>query len=252
MVICDNGSSSEDVKKLQSAAADYENVQIISRQQGKDQPSIAHGKSMDLLISKVDTKYFLLMDADCIFLRKYWDDDVICQMKKDNLTLIGTPSVFNIYKPIDFPEVYATMFDTEKYRHLGSPSLCPDKDWALSVNKDLLPAKDTGYLVHEACLKKGHNFYVFDAIYTKHNYIKSHNFPRIYCLEFFMKGTDEIMCSHFGRGSSGGAWKFADLKSLIPKFLIKRNQKSSWLKHAKKIIIKQSNLSKPKPLKVLT
>ena len=252
MIICDNGSSKEDLSNLRAVAQKYPNVQIISRDQGSDQPSIAHGKSMDLLISKVDTPYFLLMDADCVFLRKFWDDDMVEIMERHSLTLMGTPSVFNVLKPIEFPEVYATLFDTQKYKSLGSPSLCPDIAWANSDRKDILEPKDTGYLVHEACLKHNHNFHVFDAIYTKHNYIKSRYFSGIYCLEFFMKGADEIMCSHFGRGSSEGAWKFADKKSFIPRKLRQKYQLSKWIRSAKKIILKQSKLKRQAPLFAIT
>jgi hypothetical protein len=252
MIICDNGSKDKDFLKLREIVQKYDNVEIISRDQGKDQPSIAHGKSIDLLISKVDTPYFLLMDSDCVFLRKYWDDDVINEMKSGDYTLLGTPSIFNIYKSIDFPEVYATMFDTQKYKELGSPSLCPDINWANSDNKSTVEQKDTGWLVREECIKQKHKFYVFDGIYTKHNYIKSRYFLGIYCLEFFMKGTDEIMCSHFGRGGSDGKWKFEDIKSFIPKALLRKHQISKWIRLSEKIIIKQSNLSSPIPLVPLT
>jgi glycosyltransferase involved in cell wall biosynthesis len=252
MIICDNGSKESDFAKLKEIISSHKNIELITRQQKNEQPSIAHGKAMDLLISKVDTPYFLLMDADCVFLRKFWDDDIIDQMQKDNLTLIGTPSVFNSYKPIDFPEVYATMFDTQKYKELGSPSLCPDEVWANSNDKNNIEARDTGWLVRRECIKKGHNYYVFDAIYTKHNYIKSKNFSGIYCLEFFMRATDEIICSHFGRGSSQGAWKFADKKTFLPKAFLKRNQLNNWIKKSKKIIAKQAALKKPKDLIVIT
>ncbi|MDR1952221.1 MAG: glycosyltransferase [Elusimicrobiota bacterium] len=252
MIICDNGSKPEDFLNLRKAVQNYQNAEIIVRQQGNDQPSIAHGKSIDLLISKADTSYFLLMDADCIFLRKYWDDDIINEMQKGGYTLLGTPAVFNIYKPIDFPEVYATMFDAQKYKELGSPTLCPDENWANSDNGNSLEQKDTGWLVRKECIRQNHKFYVFDGIYTKHNYIKSRYFPGIYCLEFFMKGTDEIMCSHFGRGSSEGKWKFDDMRSFIPKFLLRKRQISKWIRLSKKIIEKQSRLREPKPLIPLT
>jgi hypothetical protein len=67
-----------------------------------------------------------------------------------------------------------------------------------------------------------------------------------------MKGTDEIICSHFGRASSQGKWKFEDSKSIIPKRFLAKHQINKWLKLSKKIIIKQAKLKQPSALKPLT
>ena len=91
VVICDNGSEDKHLVALSKAAQKYENVEVIFRRQSTA-GSIGHGEAMDILVSKVDTPYFVTMDSDAVFLLKNWDQHLIKRLN-EKVKAIGTQAV---------------------------------------------------------------------------------------------------------------------------------------------------------------
>ena len=110
VMICDNGSKENEISTLKKIAGKYNNVELIFRRQTSI-GSIAHGEALDILIEKVDTKYTVIMDSDCTFLIKNWDDILIGRIN-DEVKIIGTQLHTNKFpKPDDFPLPFAVLFE---------------------------------------------------------------------------------------------------------------------------------------------
>jgi len=70
------------------------------------------------LITKIDTKYGVILDADFTFLHKNWDEILISEISEE-YPIIGTQSSEFSRKPLDFPYVYGILFDTEIFKKLN-------------------------------------------------------------------------------------------------------------------------------------
>ena len=196
--ICDNGSSPKHITKLIEIAKKYPNVNLVFRDQSLENEggSVAHGKAMDLLISKVSTPYFILMDADATFLKKHWDDILIKEIE-EKTKLIGTPYPKESTGIVsdDFPVQFAVLVETKTYQNLNIS--CMPRD----ISKE-----DTCWEWKPAYLTKGFNSKIFTALNTRH--YKGGPFKdMIGVIEYYWKEYG-LIASHFGRGSSGGAAKY--------------------------------------------
>jgi GT2 family glycosyltransferase len=122
VIICDNGSIDSDKEKIKKIVNEHSNVELFFRQQ-TGPAGIGHGEALNILIKKINTKYGVLLDADTFFLKKDWDEILINQLN-DKIKIIGCPPVSSsskvndIKKPVDFPSVYATLFDNRIFKSL--------------------------------------------------------------------------------------------------------------------------------------
>ena len=195
VIICDNYSSDEEVKKILKVAHNFDNVELIFREQTKV-GSIGHAEALDLLISKVTTPYFVTMDSDAVFLLKDWDEILINKLI-GSVKLIGSsvPLSSRNSKVKDFPHAYSVMYETKAYKGLNVSFLPKD------VRN---PSQDTGWELRQKYLSSDYSGYVFETISTRDN-VKT-VFNRIYCTVYYLDS--KLIASHFGRGGSGGSPKY--------------------------------------------
>jgi len=229
VIICDNGSRKKEILKLVEVVQLYDNVDIIFRKQSSF-GSIGHAEAMDILVSKVDTEYFVTMDSDAIFLQKDWDKTILGQLN-NSAKVIGTalpPTETNI-RPVDFPSVFAVLYDTETYKKF-SPSFLPGDNRKL---------QDTGWEIRDAYLKHNVEGIVFESKNTR--FSKDTVFKELICATYYLD--NELIASHFGRGSSNGAAKYRIkwfqkipfISRLIRQYIGKK-EKENWIHICYKII----------------
>jgi len=234
VLICDNYTNDKEIIKLAKVVQKYENVEVIFRKQTQF-GSIGHAEAMDLLVSKVQTPYFVTMDSDAIFLKKNWDDLLINRIDSST-KVIGTtlPQTIQNNKPLDFPLVFAVLYETDTYKNLD-PSFMPGD---ITKEKD----KDTGWQIREKYLQNGFKGKVFGSENTK--FTLDTPFKTLYCAVYYLE--DSLIASHFGRGSSGGVAKYNTkwwfrlpiLSRFIRKY-IGSKEKKQWIDICCSIINKQ-------------
>lgn len=231
VLICDNGSKDKEIIKLAQVIQQYKDVEVIFRKQSSF-GSIGHAEAMDLLVSKVETKYFVTMDSDALFLLKDWDKYIVSKFS-EQIKVVGTtlpPTKYNI-KPTDFPLVFAVMYETKVFKEL-SPSFLPG-----DMKSD--KSKDTGWEIREKYLKNNFSSIVFESKNTKFSFDTP--FKNIYCAVYYMDKF--LIASHFGRGSSGGVAKYNNkwwfkiplFSRLIRKY-IGLKEKKEWIDTCYKIV----------------
>jgi len=201
VIICDNGSSYLDKRKLKRIVSQYDNIDLFFRKQSAP-GSIGHGEALNILIDKIDTPYGVILDADALFLKKNWDEILINQLD-DKVKIIGVPPVRKPIKPVDFPSVFAVLFDTIVFKSLGI-DMRP---------KNLKAGQDTGWEMREKFLKNGYKSEVLETRNTRE--YKEGPFRNILCAECYLEGCDDIFACHFGRGSSLGAAKYKGLNNFL-------------------------------------
>lgn len=237
VLICDNYSSDQEIVRLGKVVQKYENVEVIFRKQSSF-GSIGHAEAMDLLVSKVTTPYFVTMDSDAIFLKHGWDELLIRNLN-EKVKVIGTtlPKTAKSAKPVDFPLVFAVLYETKVYQELN-PSFMPS-----DIKKD--KSKDTGWEIREKYLQNGFQGFVFESKNTK-EYVDT-RYATLYCAVYYL---DEIMiASHFGRGSSGGVAKYNNkwwfkipILSRFIRRIIGLQEKKAWIDKSYQIINSGSNV----------
>ena len=197
IIICDNGSKPNDLKKLKNYIHEKENITLIVRKQTIP-GSIGHGEALDILVELVETPFFVTFDADATILKKDWDEILLSYISKE-VKAVGTPPVTNNKKkPTDFPLAFVALYCTKTYKSLGCRFL-PDK-------QDYLKGKDTGYMIRERFHAAGFKGHVLTDRNTR--FFKGGPFSSILCAEYY-DGKDLFAC-HFGRGSSLGNAKYTD------------------------------------------
>ena len=248
MLICDNGSNELDKQKLIRIVKSNDNIDLFFRDQGKEPPSIAHGRAMDVLVGKVETEFFIVMDADCVLLLRSWDEILIKKMKTDKISCIGTPVVENKNKKRDFPNMFAVLFNNYIYKEMGSPSFEPNENWVKMVNKKNIESKDTGYMIRKGYIENNQRVELFRCKNTR-NY-KSHYYKRILCAEYYLQDECSLIACHFSRGSTKGYSKLLYNLPWYMKIPKAGNQVLSikadidiwrWIRISKKIIKRQIN-----------
>lgn len=242
--ICDNGSTDNDILYLCHSAAQYDNVSIIFRKQTSI-GSIGHGEAIDILTKKVITPYFVLLDSDCVFLEKGWDEILINNLG-DHCKCIGTPPVPNPTKDVDFPSMYAVLYETETYRKLYSPSFCPDSAWILNVNKQKDPSRDTGWEIRKKFFENGYMGFCLEVKNTR-NY-KNGPFNDLLCAEYYLPESKKIFACHFGRGATMGANKYRNIAfgrmPLVGDYLIRKrgiDDQKKWVEKVREIVNGEMN-----------
>lgn len=203
VLICDNGSKKKDTVKLKQITRNYNNVELFFRQQS-EYGSVGHGEALDFLLAKVSTPYTLILDADCVILRRHWDV-LLTKMISQTVPIIGTPPIAEQkHKPLDFPLMYAVLLETKIFFNLG-----------ISMKPDITKKRDTGFQMREKYLEAGYQAIVFDSKNTR--YDQSGLFGKTcYCTEYYTGDDSVIIACHFSRGSSLGAAKYKSLFYRIP------------------------------------
>ncbi len=234
VLICDNGSSDEELVKLAKVVQKYENVEVIFRVQSQA-GSIGHAEALDLLIDKVNTKYTVVMDSDCTFLVKHWDQYMIDKID-DVVKIVGTTrqskeSQNDLVRKIygDFPSPYAVLFDTSIYKKLQI-SCMPG---------DISKGEDTVWEWKYKYEKENYSGYSFEIINTR--FTKNTPYGKTLCTAY--KDNDTFIVAHFGRGSSGGeakykSWYYWMIPVLSKYFRLKKSmiEKAEWIEKSKVII----------------
>jgi hypothetical protein len=231
VLINDNGSSEDEINELKNLEQKYDYIKVNFRKTDSI-PSYAHGEALDILIPIVDTKYFVVLDSDCTFLLKDWDEVLISDIT-DDIKIIGTPyyTSSTSHKKGDFPAQFAVLFETETYRNLD-----------ISCMPENLKEKDTCWEWREKYLSNGMESHIFSQINTR--YEKDKNFIESLCIAYYYK--NRLIASHYGRGSSGGSSKKLRKSyykiPIIGDFLKKRKailEKNIWFEEVKNIINNQ-------------
>ncbi len=233
VIICDNGSRHSDKEKLKRIANKYPSVELLFRQQ-TGPAGIGHGEALNILIEKIDTPYGVFLDADAVFLKKEWDEILINQLD-DKIKIIGCPPAKNPNKPSDFPSLYATLFDTKALKSLKI-DMRP-KDHRIGL--------DTGWEMREKFLKSKYKHKNLEAKSTRE--YKRGPFRNVICGEYYLKGYNDIIVSHFGRGATLGTAKYKNWNMLLRvpgiKHLARKikgyKEKKRWLVICKRIISKE-------------
>lgn len=233
-IILDNGSPIKDYRALRQICSRYENC-TLERRETELKGSIAHGDGLNYLFDKIDTLYFCIIDPDAIWLMKNWDEVLISRLN-DKIKIIGTQAPLGGKKYLDFPIVFAALFETETFKKLSINCLPDNPQEGRDVCWELKPKY----------LAAGYNGEIMETKNTRT--FKDGPFRNVICAEFYLKGFDNIFANHFGRGSSGGAAKYSKnvmkilslpgLRSLSIKYIGWRETRQ-WIKIAKKIIDSQ-------------
>lgn len=231
VIICDNGSNKKDLIKLKRMTKLYNNISIILRKQTKA-GSFGHGEALDYLVQLVETDYFVVMDADAIFLANDWDNILLSGLGV-KIKCIGASQPENKARPSDFPYVYSTLFETKAFT-MVSPTFLPDE-------VSIANGRDTGWNVREKYLQAGLGATVFLPVNTRSNY--NTVFGRLLCMAYYYPDMETLISCHWGRGSSMGAAKYKNgLIYRIPIIsrLVKRIKgafdKNRWIKKCKRIV----------------
>lgn len=232
VIICDNGSGNRDILSLVKTARRHKNVELVFREQTRP-GSVAHGEALDILVEMVSTKYTVILDSDCTFLIKNWDEILINKLNEE-VKIIGTQldTSFKSLKPLDFPMPYAVLFETSVFKELDI-SCMPG---------DVVKGEDSCWEWKPKYLGSGYRGEILNMKNTR-NY-KEGPFNSVLCAEYYLAGIKKIFASHFGRGGSDGAAKYLKwLNVPVVSEYIKRFyghiEKRKWLSKCKEIISKQ-------------
>lgn len=234
--ILDNGSENKNYEKLKERVREYPNV-FIWRRESDLRGSMAHGTALNDLVKRIDTPYGVILDADCTFLIKNWDEILINQLD-DKVKIIGTQAPVGSTKPQDFPLMFAVLFETETFKKLNIDF----------KPKDLTKFQDTGWELREKYLKAGFRGKIIEMKNTR--VYKNGPFRNLLGVaEFYLdKDYGNIFASHFGRGSSGGEHKYGKGTSFIyriPKIsrplrrMRGKREVREWIKICKEIVDRQ-------------
>ncbi len=200
VLIRDNNSGRRCLRRLETGAKKYDNVYIYSA--GKDfnlRGGLAHGTALNDLVSRIETPYGAILDADCTWLIKGWDR-ILLDRLDEQVKIIGTQTTLEERQ--DFPFIYGVLFETEVMKDL---------------NIDFRPRKepyvrDTAWEMKEKYIKAGYRGVVIPIKNTRT--YKKGPFRDVICTEFYLEGFNHIFASHFGRGSTLGSAKYQKGASL--------------------------------------
>jgi len=238
VIIRDNNSKIKDFLNLKNNIDEFSNIELFRVEDFKYTGSMAHAIAINELINKIDTKYGVILDADCTFLHDNWDNILINEID-EKCPIIGTqaPNTPNSKKFKDFPLMFALFFNTDILKKLNV-------DFKPTNIKD---AKDTGYNLRDTYLENGYEGKIINFRSTRT--YKMGPFREVICGEYYLEGYDKIFASHFGRGSSLGATKY--LKSWKKKFyripkigtyflkLKGKREKKKWIKICQELVHNQ-------------
>ena len=197
VIIRDNNSEIKDYINLKQNILDYPNVELYRVENFDLLGSLAHGTAINDLIGRIDTMYGVVLDADCTFLYKNWDDILIKELTEE-CPIIGTEA--HKSKSQGFPLMYAIFFDANIMKNLQI-DFRP---------KGELPKKDTGYRLREGYQKEGYDSKLLNLKQTR--FYKEGPFHKLIVAEYYLNNYESIFASHYSRGSTLGKNKYRRTK----------------------------------------
>ena len=203
VIIIDNDSNSAHKSRLKKIIQPYNNIFFYELKNKFSFASYNHANALDYGLGKVKTKFCLIVDSDIVFLKKGWNKLILDQFD-EKTAIVGFESTGRD----GFPQVTCSMINTEIFR-LEKISCMPK----FKSKSECTPLNDTAF--EWRILNK--NYKTISLPYKNTRHYHSNFYKGIIGIEeYFIK--DEIVASHFGRGSSLGSAKY--FKSLrIPNFL---------------------------------
>jgi len=200
--IKDNGSRKKNFLRLAKEVKNYDNVFLSQQPEGFNlRGSMAHGTALNELVSKVETPFFAILDADCVFLKKNWDEILLSKIN-EKVKAVGTQAPLS--KSQDFPLMFAILLETATFRKLNI-DFRP---------KDVSQAQDTGFEMRGKYLSAG--FSGINIPFKNTREYKEGHFRDILGVdEYYLEREKDIFASHFGRGATLGAAKYTKGTSFI-------------------------------------
>lgn len=198
VIFVDNGSNQKNIVKLRNLEKKYDNLIVIYRKQSKA-GSLGHGEALDKMVDMVDTDYTVVMDSDCTFLMKHWDELLLRELD-DKIKIIGSTSpknrAGNRIGGGNFPLPFATLFETETYKKLNISC----------IPGDIRKGEDTCWEWKTKFVKNGY----LGKSFVTHNTrdFKDGPFGNLTGIEEYYTDSGELIASHFGRGASNGLVKY--------------------------------------------
>ena len=238
VIIRDNNSKLKNYQKLEKGVKQYQNVFLYRAEDGFNlRGSMAHGTALNDLIKKIDTAFGVILDADCVFLIKNWDDILIKKLN-DKVKIIGTQALPGSVKPSDFPLMFAILFETKTLEKLHI-DFRP---------KDISQGQDSGHELREKYLSAGFEGFLLEAKNTRE--YKKGPFAKILGVEeYYLPGYSQVFACHFGRGATSGSAKYKKGTNFIYKipFISKpirimrgRKEIKKWISICREIVDKQT------------
>ena len=242
VLIVDNFYSDEETLKIKKICSNYDNVETFFRKQSQF-GAIGHGEALDFLTQRVDTDHFAILDADATFLIKNWDE-LLTSNINTQCKVIGTQAPINqAKKPIDFPLMFAILFETVTFQKL-------DIKFKPTSEEHALKGKDTGYQLRQRYMDAGKTGKLLYHTYSIKE--KDSPFYGIACAEYYLPRNNAIIASHFWRGATLAMSENISLDNRLY-YLIRRTpvvggrainftrkmQKKKWLKICKNIVNQQ-------------
>jgi len=190
---------------------------------------------LNLLVKKIDTPYFSILDTEAIWLIKNWDEILISHLS-DKVKVIGTQAPVGSAKKQDFPLMFAALFELEFFKKLNI-SFKP---------KENSISQDTGWEIREKYLGEGYKRTILEMKNTR--IFKDGPFKEVICGEYYLPGFPHIFASHFGRDSTLGEHKYRKGFGNIYRFPIigkylrmkkGKEERENWFKICKEVINKQ-------------
>lgn len=233
VLINDNGSNYHHIKRLKKITAGRDNIEVIWRTSCDKRASFAHAQALDAMIQKVCTPYTVILDSDCTFLLKNWDEFLTGYLN-DSIKIAGSPNARGRtgLKPDDFPFQFAVVFETETYKRLGI-SCMPG---------NILKGEDTCCQWKPKFTQAGYKSRILITRNTRD--YKQGPFASLTGIEEYYTDDDRLVAVHFGRGSSLGAAKYLQwLKLPIIGTAVKKIfgnlEKQKWVAICREIIDSQ-------------
>lgn len=225
VIICDNGSNDMELIKLSHIVRKYKDVNVFFRLQSQH-GSIGHSEALDILIEKVNTKYTVILDSDCVLLMKGWDQYMINQMD-EHIKIVGSSEIDGVKVDrfgSDFVLPFISMFETKIF-----------KDLKIScMPKNLKNGEDTCWEWSKKYKENNYKCSKFIGKSTRNNF--NTEFSNIVGIEIYYTLENKLIGSHFGRGSSNGYAKYKEWYFRLIPFLSKylnnlygQQQKNKWI-----------------------
>lgn len=204
VIIRDNNSKLKDYLKLEKGIKKFSNVELYRVEKlnyTKENRSMTHGIALNDLVPRINTKYGVILDADCTFLYRNWDEILINEINEE-FPIIGTQAVpgYAGSRDTEFPLIFAMFFLTDILKKFQI-------DFRAINPKEGL---DTGYQLKEKYLESGYKGKVLIGKNTR--IYKDGPFNKVICEEYYLDGLKEIVACHYGRGATLGKSKFSKKK----------------------------------------